>query len=188
MGVWDDLLRKARDKLWWIKTVFVALSILLLGFTCVFNAFVPSGSMENTIMGGDRVVGLRVAYIFAPPARGDIVIFNYPDDESVKYIKRIIGLPGETVSFKDGDVYINDTLLEEDYTKTPHSTYCDKEFSVPQNSYFLLGDNRENSKDSRYWSEPYVKRGKILAKAIISYYGTYNKNGQIKQGFHLKGL
>ena len=148
----------------------VAIAVVLVLFI-IMNAKVPSGSMKDTINEGDRIVGLRLAYAFSSPKRGDIIIFKYPDNESTKYVKRVIGLPGDTVSFKDGDVYINGEKLNEPYLKTQHSTYASVEsYTVPEGSYFMLGDNRENSKDSRFWNNTYVKKQKILAKVMFRYY------------------
>ena len=148
----------------------VAIAVVLVLFI-IMNAKVPSGSMKDTINEGDRIVGLRLAYAFSSPKRGDIIIFKYPDNESTKYVKRVIGLPGDTVSFKDGDVYINGKKLNEPYLKTQHSTYASVEsYTVPEGSYFMLGDNRENSKDSRFWNNTYVKKQKILAKVMFRYY------------------
>ena len=135
------------------------------------NATVPSGSMEPTVMTGDRVIGLRLAYMFSSPKRGDVIVFKYPDDRSVQYLKRIIGLPGEKVEIKDGKVYINDSEepLEEEYlTVVPTDNYGP--YFVPEDSYFMLGDNRNNSKDSRYWKNTYVKKEDIVAKVLFGYY------------------
>ena len=83
----------------------------------VINARIPSPSMENTIMTGDQIFGNRLAYVKSDPQRYDIVIFYYPDDEKQKFIKRVIGLPGETVTIRDGKVYINDSTepLRDDF-------------------------------------------------------------------------
>ena len=82
----------------WVKVIVSAIIIaLLVDFFIIANAVVPTGSMETTIPAGSRIMGLRLYYDFKEPERGDIVIFKYPDDESVDYLKRIIGLPGETV-------------------------------------------------------------------------------------------
>lgn len=121
-------------------------------------------SMENTIMTYDRIFGFRLAYGFnmnvfgneisrkwKDPERFDIVIFKYPDDESQLFIKRIIGLPGDKVEIIDGKVYINDseTPLEDSYVpETPLGSFGP--YEVPENCYFMMGDNRNNSKDSRY--------------------------------------
>ena len=106
----------------WISIIVVAAVIaLVLNLFIIANSRVPSASMENTIMTGDRVVGFRLTYLFQEPKRGDIIIFKFPDDESLYYVKRIIGEPGDIVDIKDGKVYLNnsETPLEEDYIKEP---------------------------------------------------------------------
>ena len=91
----------------WIMTFAVAIvAALLLKNFVIINATVPTGSMENTILPGDDLLGFRLAYLFSKPERGDIIIFKFPDDESQKFIKRIIGLPGELVQITDGQIYI----------------------------------------------------------------------------------
>lgn len=156
----------------WCKVIVVAVVIaLLLNKFVLCNAVIPSGSMESTIMTGDRVIGLRISYLFSDPDRGDIVIFKYPDDESKLYIKRIIGVPGDKVEIKDGLVYINDSevALEEDYLSvTPKGDFGP--YEVPDESYFMLGDNRNVSKDSRYWENTFVAEDKIIARAYLRYY------------------
>ncbi len=156
-----------------IGVVFVVRRYLLL------NAVIPSGSMENTIMTDDRVFGNRVSYLLGEPQRGDIAIFRYPDDETKLYIKRVIGLPGDKIEIIDGQVYINDsdTPLEEPYLKeTPIGDYGP--YYVPDDCYFMMGDNRNDSKDSRYWDMPYVTKENMLAKAFFRYY-PLNKIGTI---------
>ena len=180
----------------YLRIIIIAVGAAIVLVTCIIiNAKVPSGSMEDTIHEGDRLIGLRVAYLFSSPQRGDIVIFKYPDDESKKFIKRVIGLPGDTVSFTDGDVYVNGEKLDEPYLKEQHITFSPNEtsYTVPNGCYFMLGDNRGNSKDSRYWAEPFVQKNKILAKALFRYYGTYettDKEGNtvLKQGINFAGL
>lgn len=122
-------------------------------------------------MTGDRILGWRLTYNFREPKRGDIVIFKYPDNENENYIKRIIGLPGEKVTIKEGKVYIGDSTepLEEDYVKEEWSG-GDGVYWVPEDSYFMLGDNRNNSKDSREWVNKYVHRDKILGEASFCYW------------------
>ena len=148
---------------------------VLLALFCskvlIVNATIPSGSMENTILPGDRIIGSRLAYLFQEPKRDDIIIFRFPDDESQVFIKRVIGLPGETVRIVDGQVYINgaDLPLEEIYLKeVPKGSFGP--YEVPQDSYFVMGDNRNNSHDSRFWENQYVEKKKILAKAVFQYY------------------
>lgn len=131
--------------------------------------------MEPTIMTNDQIFGNRLAYLNSNPKRYDIVIFRYPDDESRLFIKRVIGLPGETVDIRNGDVYINgnQTPLDDSFCALPDSTDTgDLTFplTVPDDSYFMLGDNRVYSKDSRYWQNPFVKKEKILGKAIFRYW------------------
>ena len=122
-------------------------------------------------MTGDRIFGNRLAYLFEEPERFDIVIFKYPDDESQRFIKRVIGLPGETVEIREGKVYIDgsETPLDDSFTpETPVGDYGP--YTVPEGCYFMLGDNRNNSKDSRMWDNPYVKKEKILGKAVLRYF------------------
>lgn len=156
----------------WITTILVAL-ILALGINnfLIVNAKVPTGSMENTIMPKDRIIANRLAYITSDPERGDIVVFKYPDDETVLYVKRIIGLPGDKVEVIDGKVYINDSKepLQEDYLKEEmYGTYGP--YYVPENCYFMMGDNRNDSLDSRFWENTFVQREKILGKVFFKYY------------------
>ncbi|SEK65082.1 signal peptidase I [Butyrivibrio sp. ob235] len=127
-----------------------------------------SGSMEPTIMTGSITFSNGLAYITHEPQRGDIIYFSNEQTEHKVFVKRIIGLPGDNVSFTDGNVYINGLLLAEDYLSEDVLTYCDKEFKVPADSYFLLGDNREYSFDSRYWDNPYVSKDDIGGKYITS--------------------
>lgn len=136
----------------------------------LLKADVPSGSMENTIHKGDRLLGFRLAYLFSEPERGDVVMFDFPDDESLLYVKRIIGLPGETVEIRDGKIYIDGstTPLAEDYLKeTPNAE--NGIYEVPEGHYFMLGDNRNNSADSRRWTNKYVAKEKIRCKVWFRY-------------------
>ena len=151
--------------------IFAAIIALLCTNFIIINAEVPSGSMRDTIWEGDRLFGFRLAYKFSEPKRGDVIIFKYPDNESENYVKRVIGLPNEIVQIKEGHVYINGDELDEPYIK--EYIYDDGEthtYIVPDGCYFMLGDNRNNSKDSRYWTNTYVKKEKIIAKVLIRYY------------------
>ena len=170
-----------KKELWeWVKIIVSAAVIaLVLNTFIIANSQVPSGSMENTIMTGDRVIGFRLSYLFQEPERGDVVIFRFPDDEKIYYVKRIIGLPGDTVDIYDGHVYLNgsDTPMEEPYVREPMIPERPMHFEVPENSYFMLGDNRNYSKDARVWQNTYVKKNKIVAKDLFRY---YPKPGMIK--------
>ena len=151
--------------------IFVVVVVLVVNNFLLINAKIPSESMEQTIMTGDRVFGNRLAYVFGDPERYDIIIFKYPDNEKELFIKRIIGMPGETGEIKDGKVYINGSKepLKDSFTpETPVGDYGP--YTVPENSYFVLGDNRNYSKDSRFWNNPYVAEDKILGKAVLKYF------------------
>lgn len=159
-----------RELISWALVIVMSIGVALFlnGFVIV-NARVTSGSMENTIMTGDRVLGLRFSYWFSEPQQGDIVIFKYPDDESQNYIKRIIGLPGDKVEIIEGLVYVNGELLNEPYLwEMPKGSFGP--YEVPENHYFMLGDNRNNSRDSRYWNNKFVSDEQILGKAYWIYY------------------
>lgn len=162
-----------REIIDWVVTIVIAV-VLAVGINkfIVVNAKIPSASMETTIMTGDRIYGNRLAYLKNDPKRGDIVIFKAPDDESVLYIKRVIGEPGDTVVIVDGKVYINgseEPLDESAYINgVPEGSFGP--YEVPEGAYFMMGDNRNNSLDARYWNNTYLYRDKILGKAWFRYY------------------
>lgn len=149
--------------------IIIAISFLIAMFinkVIVFQAKIPSGSMENTILVGDRIATFRQSYLFSDPKRGDIIVFPFPDDESEDYIKRIIGLPGDTIEGKSGKIYINGEVLEEEYIKE-EVDYEFGPYDIPEESYFVMGDNRNGSSDSREWENTYVNRDKIMGKALF---------------------
>lgn len=166
----------------WVLTFAVAIAAaLFIKSFIIINATVPTGSMENTIMPGDDLIGFRLSYAFSEPERGDIIIFKFPDDESQKYVKRIIGLPGEKITIKDAKVYINDSSepLEEEYLKDEWIEETGPyEYEVPEDCYLVLGDNRNNSKDSRYWVNTYVTKDEIIGKASFVYF-PFNRFGSL---------
>lgn len=152
--------------------ITIAIVFLLKNFV-IINATVPTGSMENTIMPGDNLLGFRLAYVTEEPQRGDIIFFYFPDDETQKYVKRIIGLPGETVTILDGKIYIDDANepLEEEYLKEEWTKGTGPYvFEIPEDSYLCLGDNRNRSADAREWNNPYVAKEKIIGKALFTYF------------------
>ena len=160
------------EALSWAKMiVFTVVFAIILNQFVIVNASIPTGSMERSIMTNDRIVAFRLAYMFADPSRFDIVIFRFPDDESRLYVKRIIGMPGETVTIRDGLVYIDNetTPLRDDFIKEPVLGDYGP-WLVPEDSYFVLGDNRGNSEDSRGWNNPFVHRDNILGRAVFKYH------------------
>lgn len=167
-----------KEILGWVIPFASALVVaLLLKNYVIINADIPTGSMENTIMPGNRLIGSRLSYLKDGPERGDIVIFRYPDNEEELYVKRVIGLPGETVDIRDGHIYIDgsEVPLTEDYLKEEWTVATgDYHFQVPEDSYLMLGDNRNDSWDARYWNNTYVQREKILGKAVVIYWPLQN--------------
>lgn len=159
-----------------IKEILSWISVFVVAFVLAFliNRFIiykvspPTASMENTIMVGDKVFIYRLAYLFGKPDRGDIVVFKFPDDETQDYIKRIIGLPGETIEVIDGIVYVDGEALEEDYLKEEPVGDAGP-FEVPEDHYFMMGDNRNISSDARYWNDKYVHIDKIYGRALFKY-------------------
>lgn len=156
----------------WVKTILLAAVLAALVNSClIVNAEVPTGSMENTIMTGDRILALRTAYWFDEPEAGDIVVFRYPDDETGEtlYVKRIIGTPGDTVLVTGGTVFVNGKALREEYiaevTLGEYGPY-----TVPEGCYFMMGDNRNHSLDSRFWQNQFVEQDEILGKVVLRYY------------------
>ena len=126
--------------------------------------------MEDTIMTGDRIFKVTIQHINKDPQRFDIVIFKYPDDETQLFIKRVIGLPGETVEIRDGKVYIDGSETPLDDSFTPEPPQGDWGPEVVRRELFYAGDNRNRSKDSRFWTNTFVKKEKILGKAVLRYF------------------
>lgn len=164
--------------------IVIAVIVAILLKTFVFaNAVVPTGSMLNTIQENDRIIASRIEYNFTDPERYDIIIFKYPDDTTGKtnYVKRIIGLPGETVQIVNGVVYVTDTdgntqQLRDDFVTNCVPTGNYGPYTVPEDSYFVMGDNRNSSIDSRFWKTTnYVSRDKIIGKVKFRYYPSIGK-------------
>ena len=162
----------------WVVVIVIALAAaLFINFFVIVNSTVPSGSMEKTIMTNSRMIGIRVSYLFEKPDRGDIIVFHYPDDPKQIFVKRIIGLPGETVEMIDGITYIDGEAMEEDYINPDYwdrpiegKNYNCGPFTVPADHYFVMGDNRGNSHDSRFWNNHFVSRKAIMGKAVYCYW------------------
>jgi signal peptidase I len=149
--------------------------VLALGIrTFVAEArYIPSGSMEPTLEINDRLVVEKISYYFNPPERGDIVVFWPPDNlfpegkRRDAFIKRIIGIPGDTIEVADGTVFLNGEPLAEDYIKA-EPTYTWGPETVPADSYLVLGDNRNSSFDSHSWG--FVPAENIIGKAVVRFW------------------
>jgi signal peptidase I len=172
-----------------IAWFWVILAFMLINGTLGQARVIPSGSMENTLLIGDHLIMSRVGYdagipftnihipLWREPKRLQIVIFKPPfDPAQPDYVKRVIGLPGETVDVRDGAVWINGKKLAENYTigrsEPPGRSqliapFTGLPFTVPKDCYFVMGDNRENSLDSRYWG--CVPRNDILGTPVLIY-------------------
>jgi signal peptidase I len=176
-----------------LEAIVVALLLAFVIRAFVVQAFkIPSGSMLDTLQIGDHLLVSKFAYdvrlpstIFLDttdgkvlaqtgnPERGDIIVFKFPEDEKKDFIKRVIGLPGETIELRNKVVYINGTAIDEPYTI--HTKYATQPlhdnygpYMVPEGQFFVMGDNREGSYDSRWWGP--VKREKIVGKALVIYW------------------
>ena len=158
-----------------LREVLITLILALVIFfglrITIDNRVIPSGSMEPTLQIGERLIISKLAYISREPARGDIITFHHPQqpEDAIPFIKRVIGLPGESVEIRDETVYIHQNggvfALDEPYLKEPPSRDFQGD-TIPENEYFVLGDNRNNSGDSRTgWTVP---RQNIIGKAWLS--------------------
>lgn len=177
---------KLREFLEFIAPIVIALVVAMILKYCVFaNIQVPSGSMLNTIQENDRLIVSRLDYKFGDPERFDIAVFKNPEDEKILFVKRIIGLPGETVDIVDGTVYVTGAdgktmKLRDDFVAPENMDRYNGTFVVPEDSYFVMGDNRDNSVDSRYWTTTnFVSRDKFVGKVMFRYY-PFNTAGKLE--------
>jgi signal peptidase I len=172
------------------ESIAIAILLALVIRTYIVQAFkIPSGSMEDTLAIGDHLLvnkfiyGTRIPFIdkrvltIRDPQRGDVVVFEYPEDHSKDFIKRVIGVPGDVIEGKEKKVYVNGKLYE-----NPHEVHKEKDMipkemnprdtfgpvTVPAESYFMMGDNRDRSYDSRFWK--FVRRDQIKGLAFIKYW------------------
>ena len=175
----------------YIESICIAVVLALFVRTFVVQAFkIPSGSMENNLLIGDHLLVNK--FVFAPTfagferlllpidpiRRGDILVFKYPKEPERDFIKRVIGLPGETVSMRDRKIYIDGKVIDEPYVHfnslTDPTVIASGErlnfdpVPVPPGHYFMMGDNRDNSQDSRYWGV--LNREYIKGKAMFIYF------------------
>jgi signal peptidase I len=181
----------------YFESFCVAVILAFFVRTFVVQAFkIPTGSMENNLLIGDHLLVNK--FIFAPTAtrlerallpieqirRGDILVFKFPEDPERDFIKRVIGLPGETLEMRDKKIYINGTPIDEPYVHfifpvegqgTPGVDFTESGVQrnygpvvVPDDQYFMMGDNRDNSEDSRYWG--FMPRDYVKGKALFVYF------------------
>ncbi|MEI6832175.1 MAG: signal peptidase I [Candidatus Omnitrophota bacterium] len=183
----------ARD---WIESIIVAFLLAMVIRAFVVQAFkIPTGSMRMTLVEGDLILvnkfiyGAKVPFLNSwlpavrTPKRGDVIVFIYPEEKKKDFIKRLVGLPGETVEIKGGSIYINDKPAPEPvfnqiyyYNRGDFGAEGQK-ITIPKDNYFVLGDNSASSKDSRYWG--FVPKANLLGKALIIYW-PLNRIRQIK--------
>jgi signal peptidase I len=156
--------RTLRDTL---ETIFLAVALFLIINVVSERIRVESVSMQPTLFPGDFVIVNKLAYQFSHiPQRGDVIVFKFPPDpESIPYIKRVIGLPGDQIHISDGKVYINGQLMLEPYLKV--TTKLGGDWTVPSDQLFVMGDNRNNSSDSRRWG--FVPLENIIGRAEVIY-------------------
>jgi signal peptidase I len=176
----------------YFESICVAVILALFVRTFVVQAFkIPTGSMENNLLIGDHLLVNK--FVFAPTlsrferallpidpiTRGDVVVFKYPVEPERDFIKRVIGLPGDTIELKKKRVFVNGTQLDEPYVRylSPPEESSEDDFdlrvqygpvTVPADQYFMMGDNRDNSQDSRYWG--FMPRNYVKGKALFIYW------------------
>lgn len=181
--------RKRRSKsLELVETIVVALLLaIFIRATLAEARFIPSGSMIPSLLVGDRLIVEKVSYYFSDPQRGDIVVF-YPPDPSLEpqgstahfmrwlgftrqaaYIKRVVGLPGESIRIEEGQVFINGKALEENYTNSAYPDFDNMPAqTIPEDHYFMMGDNRGNSRDSRVWGT--LPEDNIIGRTMLRFW------------------
>jgi len=167
----------------YFESIVITAIIALFATTFVIQAFkIPTGSMESNLLIGDHLLVNKFIYGYHSGAlgrllpykdlkRGDVIVFKYPHSPDVAYVKRLIGLPGDKVEMVGRKLYINGNPLEENYTQyiDPGSEYERYgPYQVPEGQYFAMGDNRDNSQDSRFWG--FVPRDHIIGRALVIYW------------------
>lgn len=167
----------------YFESIVITAIIALFATTYVIQAFkIPTGSMESNLLIGDHLLvnkfiyGLQDGFLkkllpYKEPQRGDVIVFKFPKSPEVAYVKRLMGMPGDKVEMIGRTLHINGQPLKEDYTQYIDPGSVNEHFGpyyVPQGHYFAMGDNRDNSQDSRYWG--YVPRDYLLGKALVIYW------------------
>jgi signal peptidase I len=189
----------------YFESLVIAVALALFVRTFVFQAFkIPTGSMEPNLLVGDHLIVNKM--IFAPTLtglerallpgrdvrRGDIVVFKYPEDPERDFIKRVIGLPGERLELRRKKIYINGKPLDEPYTHfleppapegSPKKDDVREEYgpvTIPAGQYFMMGDNRDNSQDSRFWG--FLPHSYLKGQALFIYF-SFKENGSLSNFF-----
>jgi signal peptidase I len=178
----EVLIREGKE---WAHSIIVALILTLIIRTFVIQAFkIPSGSMRPTLMEGDKLFVNKYIYRFKQPKRGDIIVFKYPEDPKKDFIKRLVAWGGEQVEIRDGKIYVDGKVLDSPknfgrfyyYNHDPYGAPREV-IKVPEDSYYVLGDNSANSTDSRFWG--FVPKKNVLGKAVLRWW-PLNRFGKIK--------
>lgn len=160
-----------------LSWVYAIIFVLILRQFFVQAFVIPSESMKPTLKIHDRLLANKIVYKIRQPYRWEVIIFKYPEDTSKYFVKRLVGLPGESLIIKNGHVWINGKCMEPpDYISTPLYYYSDSdglygvqnEIKIPENAYYALGDNSINSKDSRYWG--FIPSKNLVGKALFIYW------------------
>ena len=152
----------------WGEVVLILAAVYVVFKFIIQIAWVPSGSMETTLPTKSAMLGWQLPFVVADPVpeRGDIVTF-WNEELNKVLVKRVIGLPGDEISFSGGYVYVNGEQLKEPYLMAQGVTECDETFTVPEGCFFPLGDNRTGSFDARFWETPYIPVSAIQAKPFV---------------------
>lgn len=168
-GSWQDTVSD------WMVSIIIAVCLAFCIRSFIFEPYLVEGrSMYPTLINHERLIVYKLGYFFSDPEKGQIVVFRYPQDQRRDFIKRVIATAGDTVELRDGKVFVNDRLIEENYTwkKDPkglnHSNY--RKSVVPRDTIFVLGDNRNNSEDSRFADVGYVPLDLVKGRAVIAFW------------------
>jgi signal peptidase I len=151
-----------------LETLILTVVTYLLVRTFLFETYrVVGQSMEPTLVQDERLIVSKLSYRLHEPQRGDIIVFHDPQEPSRNLIKRIIGLPGEIIEINSGQVFVNGQQLDEPYLNSP-SLRAEPQTPIPEGTYFVMGDNRNNSSDSRSWGV--LAKDRIVGKAAFTYW------------------
>ena len=148
-----------------IETLLLTFFIFWLVNSLIGRYRIDGSSMNPTLVDGEYLIINNLSYYLDEPKRGDVIVFQHPNND-LNLIKRVIGLPGDTIEITNGDVILNGVVLDEPYIKSPPTN--NGRWQVPEDSYFVMGDNRNNSSDSRAWS--YLPEENIIGKAEVIYW------------------